>query len=66
MVLDEDGIHAYVRAQGSVPLSIAQVQVDSAYRVFTMTPANPLARFATARLDISFPWVAGEAHTLAS
>ena len=38
VVLDENGIHAYVRAQGSVPLSIAQVQVDSAYRVFTLAP----------------------------
>jgi hypothetical protein len=64
VVLDDSGIHAYVRTQGSVPLSIAQVQVDSAYRVFTMTPANPLARFATARLDISYPWVVGEAHSL--
>jgi len=53
VVLDGNGIHAYVRAQGSVPLSIAQVQVDSAYRVFTITPAGPLARLATARLDIS-------------
>jgi hypothetical protein len=64
VVLDEDGIHAYVRAQGSVPVTIAQVQVDSAYRVFTLTPPGPLSRFATARVDISFPWVAGEAHSL--
>jgi zinc transporter ZupT len=65
VILDETGIRAYVRAQGSVPLTIAQVQVDSGYRVFTMTPPGPLARFASARIDISFPWVAGEAHTLA-
>ena len=64
VVLDENGIHAYVRAQGSAPLTIAQVQVDSAYRVFTMTPPGPLSRFATARVDISFPWVMGEAHSL--
>ena len=55
VVLDETGIHAYVRVQGSAPLSIAQVQVDSAYRVFTMTPAGPLGRLATARLDIPSP-----------
>ena len=45
VVLDGDGIHAYVRAQGSAPLSIAQVQVDSAYRVFTMTPARSARPF---------------------
>ncbi len=45
VVLDGEGIHAYVRAQGSAPLSIAQVQVDSAYRVFTVTPRHSARPF---------------------
>jgi zinc transporter, ZIP family len=54
-----------VRADGSGPLRIAQVQVDGAYRQFTQDPAGPIDRLGRARLDIPFPWVSGEAHHIA-
>ena len=41
------GISVWVRAGGSAPLSIAQVQVDGAYWQFEQTPSGPLARVAS-------------------
>ncbi len=61
-VLDQDGIHLKVRAGGSEPMTIAQVQVDEAYWQFTQDPAGDLARVAGAWLHIPYPWVLGEAH----
>jgi zinc transporter ZupT len=62
--LGPDGIAVWVRAGGSAPLSIAQVQVDGAYWQFEQTPPGPLARLASARIDIPYPWVEGETHHL--
>jgi zinc transporter ZupT len=62
--LDDGGIHATVRAAGSEPMVIAQVQVDGAYRAFTQDPAGPVGYLRTARLDIPYPWIAGETHHL--
>jgi zinc transporter, ZIP family len=60
-----DGLIAVtVRADGSEPVSIAQVQVDGAYRVFAMEPAGPIPRLGTATIRIPYPWVDGEAHHL--
>jgi ZIP family zinc transporter len=61
-VLDGDGIALQVRAGGSEPMQIAQVQVDGAYWAFTQDPPGPLPRLATAWLRIPFPWVHGETH----
>lgn len=61
-VLDEAGLHLLVRAGGSEPMRIAQVQVDDAYWQFTQRPAGPIARGSTAWIDIPFPWMLGEAH----
>ncbi|HET8984132.1 MAG TPA: hypothetical protein VFN03_00100 [Trueperaceae bacterium] len=61
-VLDDAGITLFVRADGSEPITIAQVQVDGAYWQFTQTPAGPLGRLQTARLDIPYPWVTDETH----
>ena len=58
------GIAVWVRAGGSAPLSIAQVQVDGAYWQFTQTPPGPLSRLESARVDIPYPWVEGETHHL--
>ena len=63
-VLDADGIHLDVRAGGSEPITIAQVTVDDAFWAFTQTPSGPLNRLATARIDIPYPWVLGEAHEI--
>ena len=53
-----------VRADGSGPVTIAQVLVDSAYRTFEQTPKSPLGRLSSAELIIPYPWVEGEAHTI--
>jgi zinc transporter, ZIP family len=64
VALGPAGITAWVRAGGSEPLRLAQVQVDGAYWAFTQTPPGPLARLAAARIEIPYPWVAGETHHL--
>ncbi|MGH6854735.1 MAG: ZIP family metal transporter [Aestuariivirga sp.] len=54
-----------VRTDGSEPVVIAQVQVDTAYRLFTATPAATGARLGLTRIDIPYPWIEGEAHHIA-
>lgn len=61
-VLDENGIHLKVRAGGSEPMTITQVQVDEAYWKFTQEPPGDLARVASAWIRIPYAWVVGEAH----
>jgi hypothetical protein len=53
-----------VRADGSQPITIAQVQVDGAFRLFTIDPPGPIGRLGTARIDIPYPWVDGEGHNV--
>ena len=62
--LGQEGISVWVRAGGSAPLSIAQVQVDGAYWQFEQLPPGPLGRLESARIEIPYPWVAGETHHL--
>ena len=62
--LDHEGIHLLVRADGSEPVTLAQIQVDGAYWTFTQTPPGELGRLQTARVDIGYPWVQDEAHAL--
>lgn len=64
-VLDERGIALQVRAGGSEPMRIVQVQVDGAYWTFAQDPTGDLPRMRTAWLRIPYPWVSGEAHHLA-
>lgn len=61
-VMDQNGIHLQVRADGTEPVSIAQVQVDGAYWQFTQDPSGPLRRLAAAWITIPYPWVKGETH----
>lgn len=63
-LLDHAGIHLQVRAGGSEPMTIAQVQVDEAYWSFTQDPPGELPRLASAWLHIPYPWVHGEAHNV--
>lgn len=62
--LDEKGIHATLRAAGSEAVTIAQVQIDGAYAHFTQNPPGPIDYLSSARVDIVYPWVTGEAHHL--
>lgn len=64
VILNSSGMHALVRAGGSEAMSIAQVQVDDAYWVFTQDPPGPIARGATAWINLAYPWVLGEAHRI--
>ncbi len=64
-ILNDQGISLLIRADGSEPVQIAQVQVDGAYWTFTQEPAGPLSRLETARVDLPYPWVEGEAHHIA-
>ena len=63
--LDPGVISVTVTADGSQPVQIAQVQVDGAYRAFTIDPPGPIGRLGTARIDIPYHWIAGEAHSIA-
>lgn len=62
VVLDPGGLRLLVRAGGSEPMTIAQVQVDDAYWQFEQKPGGPIARGASAWIELPFPWVRGEAH----
>jgi len=53
-----------IRADGSLPVKLAQVQVDGAYRTFTATPSQTIGRLASARIDIPYPWIEGETHSV--
>jgi zinc transporter ZupT len=63
-ILSAGGISFLVRAGGSGPMTIAQVQVDDAYWQFKQDPPGPLARGSTAWIAVPFPWVLGEAHAI--
>ncbi|MCV3209785.1 metal transporter [Mesorhizobium sp. YC-39] len=63
-ILSADGIRVLVRAGGSEPMTVAQVQVDDAYWQFTQDPPGPIARGATAWIALPYPWVLGEAHEI--
>jgi zinc transporter ZupT len=51
-----------IRADGSQAITVAQVQVDGAWRVFTAEPSASVARLASARIDVPYPWIEGETH----
>lgn len=62
--LNEEGIHLQVRANGSEPVSLAQVMVDEAYWEFAMQPEGPIPRLSTAQVTIPYPWVKNELHEI--
>ena len=64
VTLDGDGFHVWLRASGSEPVTLAQVQVDGAYWTFKQHPPGPIDRLSSVRVDINYPWVEGDAHAL--
>ncbi len=62
--LDDAGVHVTARASGSEPMSIAQIQIDGAYRTFSQTPVGAIGYLGTAQFDIPYPWIDGESHNL--
>jgi zinc transporter ZupT len=63
-MLDKNGIALKVRADGTEPVSIAQVQVDGAFWQFTQDPPGPVPRLASAWIKVPYPWVEGETHKI--
>ena len=64
-LLTNDGIVLDVLNDGPDPVTIAQVTVDDAYWAFTASENRTrLAHLGRTRLDIPYPWVAGEAHLI--
>lgn len=61
-VLDDQGIALLVRAGGSEPMQIAQVQVDGAYWQFRQDPPGALPRLSTAWIKLPYHWVQDETH----
>ena len=61
-ILDHEGLKLLIRAGGSDPMVIAQVQVDDAYWQFRQEPPGSIARGDTAWVSLPFPWVLGETH----
>ena len=49
---------------GADAVTIAQVQVDDAYRRFTVEPGTKIPRLGSATITIPYPWVQNEAHTI--
>ncbi|MDW5317586.1 metal transporter [Rhizobium sp. PL01] len=63
-VINQDGLRLLVRAGGSDPMVVAQVQIDAGYWEFTQEPQGPIARGDTAWISIPYPWVLGETHNV--
>ncbi|MGH7645293.1 MAG: ZIP family metal transporter [Gemmatimonadales bacterium] len=47
---------------GPDPVTVAQVMVDDAFWVHTMTPGRTVSRLGRATIEIPYPWVEGEPH----
>jgi zinc transporter ZupT len=62
VTLTPDLMSFTIRADGSQAITVAQVQVDGAWRVFTAEPSASVARLASARIDVPYPWIEGETH----
>jgi zinc transporter ZupT len=54
-----------VRNTGPEELTVAQVLVDEAYRVFNTDAAGPLGRLESTRIQVPYPWIAGEPLAIA-
>lgn len=63
-ILGADGLRLLVRAGGSEPMTIAQVQVDDAFWRFSQDPPGEIARGSAAWISVPFPWVLGEGHAV--
>jgi zinc transporter ZupT len=63
-VLGDRGISLLVRAEGSEPMQIAQVQVNGSYWTFTQKPPGAIPRLSTVWIDLPYPWVENETHHL--
>jgi len=49
---------------GPDPVTVAQVMVDDAFWAHTVIPGRTLGRLGRATIEIPYPWIAGEPHTV--
>jgi zinc transporter, ZIP family len=61
-VLHPGTIELAVRNQGPDPVEIAQVSVNDGYAPFTATDGKRLGRLGSTTLEVSYPWIEGEAY----
>lgn len=59
-----DQIIVEVTNGGADPVTIAQVQIDDAYRMFSIDPSPTIPRLGRASITIPYPWVQDEAHAI--
>jgi zinc transporter, ZIP family len=62
--LSDGSIRLRVLNDGPDPVTIAQVQVDDAYWTFSSSGGQTLRHLGRATLEIPYPWVHGESHTV--
>lgn len=62
--LTPDGISLSVLNDGREPVTIAQVMVDDAFWNYQAEPGPRLGPLGRARIEIPYPWVAGETHVV--
>jgi len=63
-VLRPGTIELTLRNDGPDPVGIAQVAVNDAYVPFTASEGLEIGRLGSTRLDVSYPWIEGEAYAI--
>lgn len=57
-------IELTLRNDGPDPVRVAQVAVNDAYAPFVASAGNEIDRLGSTTLDISYPWIEGEAYEI--
>jgi zinc transporter, ZIP family len=63
-VLRPGEIELTLRNDGPDPVEVAQVAVNDAFAPFTTTEGEEIGRLGSTTLEISYPWIEGEAYEI--
>jgi ZIP family zinc transporter len=63
-VLHPGEIELTLRNDGPDPVEVAQVAVNDAYAPFVARGGNEIGRLASTTLEVSYPWIEGEAYEI--
>jgi ZIP family zinc transporter len=63
-VLRPGEIELTLRNDGPDPVEVAQVAVNDAYAPFVASAGNEIDRLGSTTLDVSYPWIEGEAYEI--
>jgi zinc transporter ZupT len=63
-VLHPGQIELTLRNDGPDPVAVAQVAVNDAYVPFVAADGNEIERLGSTTLDVSYPWIEGEAYEI--